>query len=412
MTVFALQRYDGAYAAFSAHDPSAASWVYVLAGFAAKPDNELSLRQAWALPTSWALIVRESAWDFAGESPSDAARTLNLAATGQARLVMAWRADPALSAAWWWAPRGPAPEYQTVIAVPGGGGGRQTLGVATIAFGNVVLTVPTGATVSLGEDGASLRLARTGAQFSIGRADVRIGLMTYDSADLLTSGAGGITAGGLRTTGVSWAPRGLFLLGQDANQVEVSAVGPPEVRFWWAGAQGPQRLRLPVFTPLDVTAPRIGVTFALNPALPFEPAATRFDISGATQACLSSTAGLMTLDGSGVGLAAVSGVGFHIAPGLVAGQNRVYLAPYGRFSLVAPSGTKGPFRLMPGLSGLEYIEAEAGDFLDFIPASPAFGAPSAASGEGPQLTFACTTAWVRLTPSGAGRRPYYAQPLK
>lgn len=408
MTVFAQVRSDGAYSVFSAHDDHAASWVYVLAGIPSKEGDTLSLVDAWALTTQWALIVRDSPWDFSVESPTAAANGLGLPAQPSGTLLLAWRADPANSAAWWWPPTAAAPEYQTAICRPSGGS-RQILSDAPIAIGNVTLTVPGGAQVTLGDD-SSLHIARTGNQFSIGRADVRIGLLTYDNADFLTSAFGGVVAGGLRTTGAGWAPKSVFLLGQDANQIRLNNTDPPEVRFWWSEGAG-QRLRLPLFAPVDVTAPRITVDFAVNPALPFEPSATRFDVSAATQGCFTSTAALVTVAGSTVGLSPVSGVGFHIAPGFVAGQNRVYLAPYGRFSLVAPQGPGGTFRLMPGLSGLEFIEAAGGDFLDLVPAQPAFGAPASVDGsQPPQLTSMCTTAWMRLTPAAASR-PYYAQPL-
>jgi hypothetical protein len=409
MTVFAQETYDGAYSVYAAHDDGAASYLYVLAGVPSKPGDTLSLADAWALTTQWALIVRDQAWDFASESPTAAAKGLSLAAQSSGALVLAWRADPSSAAAWWWPPMGATPEYQTVICPPGGGN-RQVLRDATIAFGNVMLTITGAAEVTLGGD-AFLHIARTGTQFSIGRADVRIGLSTYDNADFLTSAAGGVAAGSLRTAGASWSPKNVFLLGQDSNQFRVNNVDPPEVRFWW-GQGASQRLRLPMFTPVDVMAPRIAVDFALNPALPFDPTATRFDVSAATQGCFTSTASLMTVDGTGLGLTPVSGVGFHLAPGFVSGQNRVYLAPYGRFSLVMPQGVNGPVRLMPGLSGLEYIKAAGGDFLDLVPAQPAFGAPASPDGsQPPRLTSLCTTAWMKLTPSGAPNRPYYAQPL-
>jgi hypothetical protein len=414
MTQFVQRSYDGAYSVFWAHDDASASWVCVLAAIASKTGDALSLADAWALATPWALIVRESEWDFASESPSTAANALGLPGLTGNALVLAWRADQSDSAkaAWWWPPSPgvAAPEYQ-IVKCPAAGGNRQTT-TATIAMGNVQLIVPDGATVTLGGDGSSLHIARTGSQFSIGRADVRIGLSTYDVADLLTSAAGGVTAGGLRTTGVSWPPKNVFLLGQDSNQIRLNAVDPPEVRYWWSqGASLRQRLRLPLFAQVDITAPRIGVDFALNPALPFDPAASRFDLSAATQGVFASARGLTTVDGSGVGLTPVSGTGFHLAPGFVAGQNRVYLAPYGRFSLVAPQSANGTFRLMPGLSGLEYIDASGGDLLDLVPGNAAFGSPAAPDGsQPPRLTSLCTTSWMRLTPA-ASTRPYYAQPL-
>ncbi|SDR59717.1 hypothetical protein SAMN05519103_06504 [Rhizobiales bacterium GAS113] len=417
MTVFNLQLYDGAYAVYEAHDDGAASWIYLLGQSTTQPPKTLALADAWARPGPWALIVRSDPWDFDAERPGDTAKTLGFAALAPSQAsVLAWRADPGFSAAWWPGPRA-APEYQSLILDPTGVN-RQVRAQTLLAFGNVSLTVPAAVTVSLGGDGSSLHFARTSNQLALGRTDARIGVLTYDSADLLASASGDIAAGGLKTNGVTWRARQVFLLGQDAAKVAADAVDLPEIRYWRdIGAAQLQRIRLPLFAAADFSTPNLGLNFALNPALPFDPSATRFDVSAATNTCFTASAALMTREGATVGLTPADSIGFHLAPGSMNGKNAVYLAPYGRFGLGAPAGGgSAPFRLMPGLSGLERIEAAPGDILELVPGQPAFGA---ASGPGvgevpnqpPKLTSNCTTSWMRLTPTGAPSRPYFAQPL-
>lgn len=410
MTDFALQDYDCSYAVFGAQAAGATSGIYVLAAFAAAPPSPLSLPDLWAKPGPWALIARDGAWNFAGESPSSAAKTLNLAGIGTG-CVIAWRADPDLSAAWWPGP-GPAPIYQSLIVDSSGGAVRQIRGQVVVNLGNIALTLPAGATVSLA-DGDSLAFdsSALSSQFNIGRTDARMQVLVFGQAAFLTAARGAVGAGGLLAMG-AWRPRSLFLLGQDANQMTACAVGAPDIRYWRViGAAQPQRIRLPLFKPVDVSIPAVTVTFALNPALPFDPASTRFDL--ASTSCLVDAASLMTRDGVAIGLTPATGAGFHL--GIAPGRSSAYLAPYGRYTLVGPAGGgSAPFKLMPGLSGMERIEAVSGDLLELVPAQPAFGTASAVGQSGdsatpPRLTSACTTSWARLIP--ADGRSYFAQPL-
>lgn len=409
MTDFGLLDYDGSNAVFGAQAATAPSGVYVLAPFVAAPPSSLTLAELWARPGPWALIARSGAWDFTVEAPSDAAKTLKLAGIGTGAIV-AWRADPALSASWWQgAP--PAPIYQSLIVDPVGGTARQIRGNVILGLGNVTLAVSAGTTVKLGGDSLDFDVG-TNPQFKINRSDAKMQDLVFGQASLLTAASGAFAAGGLLAT-ASFRPRSLFLLGQDASQMTASAVGAPDLRYWRdIGAASAQRIRLPLFAPVDVSAPQVKLSFALNPALPFDPAATRFDLDPASYGCLANAAPLITREGAAVGLTPATGIGFHL--GLAPGKSSAYLAPYGRYTLAGPGGGGGSFKLMPGLSGLERIEANPGDLIELVPAQPAFGTASALGladgpGQPPQLTSACTTSWARLIPA-AGRR-YFAQPL-
>ena len=411
MTDFALLNYDGSYAVFGAQAAGASSGIYILAPFAAAPPSPLSLAELWAKQGPWALIARDGAWTFAGESPSSAAKALNLAGIGTG-CVIAWRPDPALSGAWWPGP-GSAPLYQSLIIDASGAAVRQIRGQVVVHLGNIALTLPAGATVSLA-DGDSLGFdsSALSSQFNIGRSDARMQVLVFGQAAFLTAAKGAVAAGGLLATGV-WRPRSLFLLGQDSSQMTASAVGAPDIRYWRdIGAAQAQRIRLPLFAPVDVSMPPVTVTFALNAALPFDPGATRFDLDPASYGCLANATPLMTRDGAKVGLSPATGVGFHF--GLAPGTSPAYLAPYGRYTLAGPGGDNAPFKLMPGISGMERIEAVSGDLLELVPAQAAFGTASAPAQSGepgspPQLTPACTTSWARLIP--AAGRSYFAQPL-
>ena len=396
MTAFLLEDWNDGYAAFSAHEAEQAAWLYLLVPYAQKPPASLTLGDVWALETGWALIVRAQEWEYQQESPSAAASTLGLSQLGVGDFVLAWRAEGAVN-------------YQTV-AVTSAAGNRQTLMDTRLAFANVRASIPAGATVTLSESGDSLHLARTN-QFILDRSDKQMPSLTWDSAELCVSADAGEAAGGFKCMATGWTARTVFLLGQDPDQMSAGAVPPPEVRFW-IGGDAPQRIRLPLFDPVDVSAPKLDVDFTLNPALPFDPLATRFVLSASTQSCFASPAGLTTVDGRAVGLAPVSGVGFHFAPGLWQGGCLVYLAPFGQFSLAAPTGPNGAFQLMPGLSGLEYLDAGTGDLFELLPGYPAYGEVTADDGSStPQLSPRCTTSWVRLTPDRDETRAYHAQPL-
>jgi hypothetical protein len=395
VTEFHLEAWQGGYAAYSGEEGGAAARLYLLAPFASDPPGSLSLAQAWSSTPAWALIVRADSWNFATEPPADAAGSLALGGLPPGGLVLAWKAS------------GDEP-YQSVVTVSVGGG-RQTLAAVRLALCNVRLAIPESTAITLRDDGNGLRLTKTtGSQFTLDRSDQVMQRLSWDGLDLPTSLDGSYYPGGLAAAGISFRARTLFLLGQDASRITADTAPLPEIRFW-LGDDPPTRIRLPLFDPVD-TQPMVVVDFALNPALPYDPSATRFELSGDTQRCFASPAGLTTLDGKAVGLEPVSGIGFHFAPGFVAGNRRVYLAPFGRFALKAPSGAGGPIRLMPGLSGLEYIEVEAGDFLELLPAQPAYGKPAGSGSDPPQLTSACTTSWARLVPA-AGSRGYHAQPL-
>lgn len=411
MTVFGLQDHDGGYAVFGAQADTAPSGVYVLAPYAAAPPPSLTLASLWALPGPWALIARAGAWSFADEPPSSAAKALNLGGIGTSCLI-AWRADPALSASWWPLPAA-VPDYQILVLNASGEGVRQLRGQVTLNLGNVTLTLPAGTSVKLADDDTlGLDSTGLGGQFNIGRSDARnMPVLVFGQAAFLTAAKGAVGAGGLMAT-ASWRPRSLLLLGQDASQITASLVGAPDIRFWRdTGTAQAQRIRLPLFNPVDVSAAVVSVVFALNPALPFDPGFTRFDPASA--AFLVNGGALATREGAAVGLTPATGVGFHF--GIAPGKSSAYLAPYGRYRLVGPAGGGGnPFHLMPGLSGLERIEASPGDLIELVPAQAAFGtAASPATNDGesspPRLSDACTTSWARLLP--AASRSYFAQPL-
>lgn len=413
MTDFGFQDYDGSYAVFGAQPMGAPAGVYVLASFAATPPPSLSLAETWALAGPWALISRGTSWDFTTESPSAAAKTLQLASLGLGCAV-AWRADPDLAAAWWPGP-GDAPAYQSLIIDPGGGGLRQIRGKVVLNLGNITLTLPGGATVGL--DGTSLAFdgSKLSTQFNLGRSDAAMQVLTFGTASFLTVGQGAVAAGGLLAT-AAWRPRSLFLLGEDASLMRGNTIGAPDIRYWRdIGAAAAQRIRLPLFQPVDVSVPVVTTTFSLNPARPFDPGATRFDLASASYSCLANAAPFLTRDGVTIGLTPATGVGFHFGLGfsVASGKPAVYLAPYGRYALAGPAGG-APFKLMPGLSGLERIEAVTGDLLELVPDNAAYGTAAGAgravdAADPPRLTSACTTSWARLVP--AANRPYFAQPL-
>jgi len=413
MTDFGFQNYDGFYAVFGAQPKGAPAGVYVLVPFAATPPPSLSLAQLWALPGPWALISRGDIWDFVEESPSTAAQALKLAGLGQGCAV-AWHADPECAAAWWPGP-GAAPLYQSLILDPGGGSLRQIRGTVVANLANVSLTLPGGATVGL--DGASLAFdsSKLSARFNLGRSDTPMQVLTFDTASFLTVAKGAVAAGGLLAT-AAWRPRSLFLLGEDVSLMRGNAIGAPDIRYWRdIGAAAAQRIRLPLFQPVDVSVPVVTTTFGINPARPFDPDATRFDLAPASYSCLANAAPFLTRDGVAIGLTPATGVGFHLGLGfsVATGKPAVYLAPYGRYALAGPAGG-APFKLMPGLSGLERIEAVTGDLLELVPANAAYGTaawagPPKGETDPPRLVSTCTTSWARLVP--AASRPYFAQPL-
>lgn len=405
MSIFDLQHFDGTYAVYAARDnlPSAKglSFVYLLCPAAAPPENPLAFENVWPNPAGWALIVRAAPWNNIAESPAAAAATLRLRSLTAQTSLLAWQ---------------PAPATYQILQLEWIGSSRQLRGVVELHFGNVTLTLPAGLVVSLNPDNASLHFAQTGTQLTITRSDAHIGSLTYDSADLAIAPCTLAAAGGLLTRDVTWGARQVFLLGQDANQVAAPQVDMPEIRYWQDPGTGtPLRLRLPLFPQVDVNTPDLTLSFALNPAQPYAPGATRFEITNATAACFTTSSALLTREAGVLGLAPVGDIGFHLAPGLVNGCSTVYLAPHGNFTLTAASGND-MVHLQPGLSGLERIEAVLGDTITLEPGHPAYGAPASQGQNGrpdqtPQLTAACTTAWLRLAPAGAPSRPYYAQPL-
>ncbi|ELX09338.1 hypothetical protein Jab_2c14040 [Janthinobacterium sp. HH01] len=409
---------DG-YAAYQAQDNGAPSWRYMLTpSQEGAPGKLLSFHALWERSGPWALIVSSVPWDLSRHPLGQVAQALGLQQMRQNReVVLAWHASQDSAAAGSERTER-APQYQTITLGPVAPGQRQVQPAATLAFGNVTLTVPTGTAVTFndtGPDGLRFVCAASAGEMTIGRTDTRVNSLGFSSASLAVPTDGPNAGGSLHVASRTLRAADIFLLGQDFDQVCDAAIYPPELRYWLQSGNSISPIRLPLFAPIlrgKSSQPRLTVAIALNPALPFDARGTRFDVLGDADGCFLADAALLTRSGATVGLTPRQ-VSFHFAPGTVNSPPAVYLVPYGRFLLAAavPASNSTALDLMPGLSGLERIEAQVGDVLDLIPGQAALGVVPQQAGSAPALHATCTTAWMTLSPAGSHRMPYFAQPL-
>lgn len=410
MVAFRPCHWSGGYAVYRERDlpPGSALQILFLCPAVQQPTQPLSLAEIWAGNGPWALLVVALAPGTDPPPPDQLAQQIKLTTLGPDRTMLVW-----------W-PLGQP--FCTLVLVPDRPN-RQVLASTNLPFANVLLQVPSQFTVALASDNNGLMLTKndSSGQSVLTRSDAADLQLTFDGFDLPFADSGNGVLGSLHAAQNSWQVDQIFSLGQDSQTIVAGPIVAPEIRYF-QGKSGaaPARLRLPLFPTVEVgIGEDLTIDAALNPALPFDPVATRFlvtDPIATVQQYFTSSAGLMTRDGTALGLAPVSGIGFHFALGTVPGTSPatplVYLAPHGRFR-IAPPPTIGTsvFSMMPGLSGLERVETMAGDAIDFFPGQPAFGQPSSLNGNSsvPRLDGTCTTSWMRLVP--AASRNYFAQPL-
>jgi hypothetical protein len=434
MTTFAGLRQGGAYAFYRAQDRSAFSTAAFLCpslAFApAQPPVALSLSDLWSQAGHWVLLIAgaERAMQL-----DDAAADQLAALTGLADL-----GDPPdrVLLAWWPAQGDPA----RLFLDPAGGGHRQVGMDARLPLGNLELRVPAQIDVTLA-DADALTFARDAAsQLVLNRAAFdEVTSRTLDGGRLVFSPQpDGAPPGTLCAPGmpgdveVVWAAVDVLRLGQEGESATILA---PEIRYFrsrpamvtpddldWAGV-----IRLPLFEPFEADAQaglNLNLTVRLNPALPFEPDATRVSIVDRPDAPLpadvvsafTASGVLRAADGTALTLTPVSRIGFALAPAGAGDGTPVYLAPAGRFALSAgpaatPSPTPGPARLMPGLSALEFVEVQPGDLIELVPGQPAFGVTADPATGAASLESTLTTSWLRVLPGAGAKRGYFAQPL-
>lgn len=156
-----------------------------------------------------------------------------------------------------------------------------------------------------------------------------------------------------------------------------------------------------------------------DPRRPFDPACTAIapEAGGGGYA-----ATLRAINGAGVTLTPEAGAGFGFQYDPTSSEQPAYPAIFGRWratltpaaGATGQAGATGPFQLVCGLSGLEYIELDPGDVLTFA-AAPAYApgfATSGATGAAVLSAMAPGAAHPVLTPHvyPTGGARYFAQP--